>query len=81
MATMAIGFELSKVLNLSLQLDRNSISFDLRTVRYEIIFDDIRKIEEVVAFLEEIKKKASITHDKKKHMPDFYIDKKSNGEM
>jgi hypothetical protein len=70
---MAIGFALSSVIGIELDDKDDSLYFDLRTIRYQIMLDDHAKVKELADALNKHLSKVPEPAKKKKPLPDFYV--------
>lgn len=68
---MAIGFSLSKVIDTEPNKEEKAIYFELKNIRYKIIFDDKEKAEELIKQIKHVMSEESTKKDIQP-LPDFY---------
>lgn len=76
---MAVGFRLSKVVDMKIVDAEMMIEFSTQTLRYEVIFDDPEKRKLIIEALKRFKDPVPI-NEKKRERPHFYLeDEKTDG--
>jgi hypothetical protein len=69
---MAIGFNLASVHEIQQDDEERAIFFQLKNVRYKIIFDDDMKAEEVIKIIRSFMANRKQSQESKRQLPEFY---------
>lgn len=72
---VAVGFKLSDVLSIDVLEESSSIVFTTKFIVYELVFDDVDKVKDLIKNLNKFTKPRK-QNNKEVETPDFYIDRK-----